>query len=110
VQTVGGIEILVSIGPKIRFKRAFGRRFALGPFELEVGHHADLLEAREVCGIHELQMRDLVAVVPVTIRRARGSKCIEARAYGAIADGVNVDRKTGCVELLDQAGEALRIE
>jgi hypothetical protein len=55
-------------------------------------------------------MRDLVAVVPVTIRRARGSKCIEARAYGAIADGVNVDRKTGCVELLDQAGEALRIE
>ena len=54
-------------------------------------------------------MRDLVAVVPVTIRRARGSKCIEARAYGAIADGV-MDRKTGCVEVLDQAGEALRIE
>ena len=109
MQTAGGIEILVSIGPEIRFERAFGRRFSLRPFELEVGDSAELLEAREVW-IHELQMRDLVAVVPVTIRRARGSKCIEARAYGAIADGVNVDRKTGCVELLDQAGEALRIE
>ena len=55
-------------------------------------------------------MSDLVTVVLVAIRRAGGSKCVEARTHGAVADGVDVHGKTGCVELLDQPRETLRIE
>ena len=55
-------------------------------------------------------MGDLVAVVPVAVRRAGGSKSIETRAHGAVADGVDVHRETGGVELRDQPGKMLRVE
>src|SRR4029077_1909281 len=86
---------------------AFRRRLALGPFELEVGDHAELLEAREVDGVNKLQMRHLVAVVLVAIRRAGCGKSIEARPYGAVPNGMDVHRDSGCVELGDKARETL---
>ena len=55
-------------------------------------------------------MGDLMAIVPVAVRLARGSECIEARAHGIVADGMDMHRKAGRVELLDQPREALRIE
>ena len=110
MQAACGVDVAVALRPEIGLERPFGRRLALGPFELKVGDHAELLEAREVGRIDELQMGDLVAVVPVSIRRAGGRKRIEARAHGTVADGMDVHGETRRVELLHQPGEALGIE
>ena len=110
MQTACGVEVAVALRPEIGLERPLGRWLALGPFELEVGEHAELLEAREVGRIDKLQMGDLVAVVLVPIRRAGGFKGIEARAHGTVADGMDVHGEPRRVELLHQLGETLRIE
>ena len=110
MQAACGVKVAVALRPEIRLERPFGRWLALGPFELKVGEHAELLEAREVGRIDELHMGDLVAIVPVSIRRAGRSKRIEARAHGTVADGVDVHGETGRVEFLHQLGQAFRIE
>src|SRR6185437_5775360 len=110
MQAARRIEIAIAVRTEIRLERPFGCRLALGPFELHVGDHPEFLEAAEIGRIDELQMCDLMAIVPVAVRLARGSECIEARAHGIVADGMDMHRKAGRVELLNQPREALRIE
>jgi hypothetical protein len=70
MQAAGGIDVTVSLRPEIGLEWPLCRRLALGPFELEVGNHAKLLEARKVGRVDKLQMGDLVAVVPIAVRSA----------------------------------------
>ncbi len=100
MQAARGIKVTVTVRAEIRLERRLRRRLPLGPIELHVGDHAELLEAREVGRIDELQMGDLVAVVPIPVRRTRCRKGIETRAHGAVADGMDAHRETGGVELL----------
>src|SRR4029079_187649 len=86
------------------------RWLPLRPFELEVGQHPQLLEAREVSGIDELQMRHLVAVVPVAVRLTRGLEGIEACSHRMVSDGMDMHRETGGVELGNKPFEMLRIK
>jgi hypothetical protein len=89
------VQITIAAGPEIGLYGPFRCRLALSPFELHICDHAELLKALRVGSVNELQMRDLVAVVRVAICLACGSKGIEARAYGAVPDGMDMDGKTG---------------
>src|SRR5262245_14379709 len=50
------IKIAIAVGTEIRLERPFRRRLALGPFELEVGDHAEFLEAWKVEGVNKLHL------------------------------------------------------
>src|SRR3954462_11901094 len=75
-----------------------------------VSNHAKLCKAREVGGIDELQMCDLMTWTSIAVGLARGLDGIEAGPHRSIANGVDVPRKSRRVELGDQPGEPLRVE
>ena len=66
---------------------------------MHVGDNAEGLEAGEIGWIDKLQMGNLVAVVGRTIRVAGEGEGIEALSHRTIADGVDVNSDTGCIEL-----------
>ena len=101
MQAARGVNVFVSFRTEIRLERPLGRGLGLGPFELHIGDHAELPEARKVGRVDERQMGNLVAVVLVAIRGAGGSKGIEARANSAVADGMDMHGETGSIELGD---------
>ena len=51
-----------------------------------------------------------MAVVLVAVCSPGRSKSVEARSYRAVADGMDVHRDAGGVELGDKPREALRVE
>jgi hypothetical protein len=44
MQAAGRIKVAISLRAEIRLGRTFGCRFALRPFQLRIGKHAELLE------------------------------------------------------------------
>ena len=65
------------------------------PEGLKIGEHVERGQARDVCGIDELEMRDMVAEVGWAVRRAHGGKRVEPFADRTVADAVHVDLEAG---------------
>src|SRR5579862_5717918 len=87
-----------SLGADVRHGRRDNVRVVTyGPKELEIGDHSELLEARKVLRIDELQVSDLVAVVAIAILLARVGEGIKGGAGCTITNCMNMDRETGGV-------------
>ncbi len=65
---------------------------------MDIGHHAQFAEARNIDGINALHMGQLVEAGPRAIGGAGRFKGIEGGAHRAIADDVNMDLEAGSVE------------
>ena len=73
-------------------------RFERRPQRLHVRHDAELAEACDVVGMHDLQVRDVVAVVVAPVRRDRMLHRVEALAHRSVADRVEVQLEAEGVE------------
>src|SRR5207247_3107132 len=63
----------------------------VGPERLEVRHHAQGTEARDVGRVEDLEVRDVVPAVARAVGAARRLDGVQAGADGGVADGVEVD-------------------
>ena len=74
-------------------------RLVGGPERLNVGDRLELREPRQVVGVHNLEVREVVAAVGRPVGLAGRLDRVERLANGAVAEGVEVHLETGCVEL-----------
>ena len=61
-----------------------------GPQRLGVRDGAERAEARDVVGVHDLDVREVVAAVVGPLAVARGLDGVERLADGAVAEGVEM--------------------
>ena len=81
-----------------------------GPQGRDVGDHAEVGEARQIVGVDELEVGEVVARVAAAIR-ARGSlDSIEALAHRPVADRVHVHLEAVRVEQDDRALQFVGLE
>jgi hypothetical protein len=76
-----------------------------GPVRLRVRDDAELAEARLVVGMHELNVREMVARVALPVRLLRHLDRVEGFAHGSVSDRVQVHLKTVGVEEDEHAAE-----
>ena len=82
---------------------------AAGPQGLDRGHRSELTETRQIGRVHELEMGERVAPVGRPVGRARRGDRIEALAHRPVAERMEVDLESGCVEPRDDGVERARL-
>ena len=74
-------------------------RLVGGPQRLDVRDRAELREPRDVVGVHDLQVGEVVPAVARAVGGARRLEGVERLADGPVAERVEVDLEAGGVEL-----------
>ena len=77
-------------GPEERQRQLVHLPFVHGPQRLDVGHRPEPAEARDVVGVHELEVGEVRARVGPAVLAARGLDGVQPEADGAVAKGVEV--------------------
>src|SRR5689334_5553519 len=104
------VEPARAFGAEHGYRQLDDVRIGEGPQRLKVGDDAETTETRNVFGAEQLEVSDVVARIAAAVAGAGELERVERVAYGAVADGVDVDLKACAVERGDQRLEDFRLD
>ena len=104
------IHLVDAVLPEERHRELVHLRIALSPVGLGVHDRIEVAEAREIVGVHDLHVGEMVAKVVPSVDADGVLDGVEREAYGTVADRVQVHLEAESAELGERVLEDVGVD